>query len=322
MSRILATDISAYGNILINSSERLETFKETLENWQSRINIEMKIRIRGTYAEEAADHCMKFSKITVEKGSDFIQWRNQALFDVQKVNSKYVMIFLEDHQIISTQNEFRSIVDSMERENVDILQYSWFQHYDNLRNIIKIHSHKSESEIFSLFVDNQVYKKFIRPNETYLISLTSIFSHELLVKILKTRRPFLKRYDARGPFDVEKSPFQHFFLPIKFALPVIELALCVDDEMGIVGSSAISRGLSNLPLTKRGENHYSKISPKYWVSKARSKSVDDSFAPDTSSLVLFKRPISLFLNFANIASNTLLFFIFEFIDLRKEGAKN
>ena len=322
MSEVLATEITSYGNILINSPERLETFKETLENWQEKIGLNMKIRFRGTYANDAAKYCKKFSNMHIEVGSDFIQWRNQASHDIRAIESKYIMIFLEDHQIFANLKEFIAILEFVKNENVDVLQYSWFKHYENTRSYIKQTSKNSNSPIHSLKIDRKVYEEFIRPSGTYIISLTSIFNREYLLSILKTRRPFLRKYDSRGPFDVEKSPNQHFYLPMKYALPVAELALCVDDEMGITGSSAISRGLSNLPLTNRGINHYSKISPKYWVSKIRSTALGDSFDSDASFLVICKKPISFLLNTTNVISNTLMFLIFEVIDLKRDGAKN
>lgn len=314
MSKILAIDISAYGNILINSSERLETFKETLENWQSKIHIEMKIRIRGTYANDAAKYCKKFNNIAVEIGSDFIQWRNQALFDVQTVNSKYVMIFLEDHQIISNNTTFNQIIKVLKRDKVDIFQYSWFEHYKDAFIYMKQNIQNENFEVTSLSVDDHNVK-FFEVNTNYIVSLTSIFRKEILLNLLQTRRPLVRKYDSRGPFDVEKSPKLHFYLPIKFALPEKEFALCVDDEMGILGSSAIARGISHLPKTKRGVTHYSKFSPKYWVTKYRNAPLDLTSSNQNSRAALTKKTLKNMLSGLNIFTNTLEFLVFEIRDM-------
>lgn len=322
MPRIPVIDISAYGNILINSSERLETFQETLENWQSRIHIDMKIRIRGTYANDAAKYCKKFNNIAVEIGSDFIQWRNQALFDVRTVNSKYVMIFLEDHQLISNIVTFNHIIDVLKSEKVDIFQYSWFSHHKKMREDILDSTKQNDSEVLTLLLNSKNHKKFIDNNAAYIISLTSIFKKQLLIRLLESRRPYFRKYDSRGPFDVEKSPKSKFYLPIMYAIPTHEFGLCVDDDMGILGSSGISRGVSNSPRTNRGISHYSKLSPKFWISKIRT--INPNFSPknENSQKSTFKSVFSFILNIVNIFTNTLEFIFFEIIDSTRKGFKN
>lgn len=317
-----AADISAYGNILINSSERLETFKETLENWQSRIHIDMKIRIRGSYADDAAKYCKKFSNISIEIGSGFIQWRNQALCDVQTINSKYIMIFLEDHQIISNNATFNQIINVLKRDKVDIFQYSWFKHYKDACTYLRQNNQDDNLEVISLLVNDRNVE-FFEVNTNYIVSLTSIFRKEILLNLLQTRRPLIRKYDSRGPFDVEKSPKLRFYLPIKFALPEKEFALCVDDEMGILGSSAIARGISHLPTTKRGVTHYSKFSPKYWVTKFRNAPLDFAASNQNSRATFMKKTLKNTLSAVNIFTNTLEFFVFEIRDMlafkRKKG---
>ncbi len=319
MNKHSSRDVSAYGNILINSPERLETFKETVANWQEKISIDMVIRIRGKFAIEAIDYCSKFANIRCEVGSDFIQWRNQAFDDIKTIDSTYVMMFLEDHQLIPIEVEFAKIIDCLKLEKVDIFQYSWFEHHKKARGYIKRSSHTPNSEILSLIVDSNNYREFVRLDKTYIVSLTSIFSKRTLLSLLKTKRPLLRRYDSRGPFDVEKSPTLSFYLPVKYALPVSEFALCVDDEMGIPGSSAISRGISALQKTKRGITHYSKLSPKYWISYFRTESVDLEYSNHNSTLPIIRKIFSKVVNMVNVLTNTVEFILFEIIDsLRKE----
>jgi hypothetical protein len=300
---------------LINTQERLETFKETILNWQEKIDVDMKIRIRGKFSEEAKVYSKRFGKVDCLLGSDFIQWRNQALHDVRTIESKYVMIFLEDHQIIASQSVFQKVVASLQYEHIDVFQYSWFEHYDNFRSkISKLGESNSASAILSLMIDFESYNKYVRYSDVYLVSLTSIFRREKLLSLLETRRPFLRRYDSRGPFDLEKSPRLNFYLPLKFALPVSQFALCVDDENGIAGSSAISRGLSNLPLTPRGTNHYSKFSPRFWLAKNQLQLLSKTARFSTTSTFNIKGQFSKLLSFINIIPNTFEFLLFEFVD--------
>jgi hypothetical protein len=322
MSKYSLRDVSAYGNILVNSPERLETFKETVANWQAKISIDMDIRIRGKFAVEAIAYCSKYANIRCEVGSKFLQWRIQSLIDVREINSKHIMIFLEDHQIVSNKQHFDQIIDSLQKEEIDIFQYSWFKHYAKARRFLEAKHAKNNTQVLSILVDKNSFRDFVLLNDTYIISLTSIFKKEALMFFLGTRRPWFRKYDSRGPFDVEKSPKQSFFLPIKYALPRSEFALCVDDEMGIPGSSAISRGISNSPLTKRGTNHYSMLSPKFWISKFRSESNQHSFKSNKLFHFLVKKPLSFFINFSNMLSNTALFLIFDLIDFKRRGEEN
>ena len=322
MSKVLATEISSYGNILINSPERLGTFKETLENWQEKIGVNMKIRIRGIYANEAVEYCKKYGNIHAEQGSKYIQWRIQAYYDVRTIDSRYLIIFLEDHQIVSSIDYFVQIVRSLIINDVDIFQYSWFAHYEKSRDAIRQAGKQHDSGILTLRIDSKKLKKLGELSGTYIVSLTSIFKKEFLLNLLETRKPYLRKYDSRGPFDIEKAPKSDFYLPIMYALPNLEFALCVDDDMGILGSSGISRGVSNLPRTKRGITHYSKLSPKFWISKIRT--VNPNFAINEQNLPKssIESVLRGILNIVNILTNTLEFVVFEIIDSIRKGLKN
>jgi hypothetical protein len=315
-------EISAYGNILLNSEDRLKTFIETVSNWQAKININMKIRIRGKFATEAIDYCKQYDNIQCKLGSEFIQWRNQAFYDIRKIESKYLIIFLEDHQLITTQVEFANIINRLVTENIDIFQYSWFEHYKKVRSYIEQNRTGINSEILSIHINADNYREFIHLDKAYIVSLTSIFRKEILLNLLQTRRPFLKNYDSRGPFDVEKSPTFSFYLPVKYALPIAQFALCVDDEMGIAGSSAISRGLSNLQRTKRGTTHYSKLSPKHWISRFRTVSVEIESSNQYLILSLKRKLLGNVIRIINVFINTLEFIIFEAADSIRKVFKN
>lgn len=122
--------------------------------------------------------------------------------------------------------------------------------------------------------------------------------------------------------SIEKAPKSKFYAPIVYALPKTEFALCVDDDMGILGYSGIARGVSNVKRTKRGITHYSKLSPKFWLSKIGSVNPNlnpiDQNLPESS----IERVLRGILNVTNIFTNTLEFVVFEVIDLVRKGLKN
>ena len=306
--------IAAYGNILVTSAERFETFKETIANWQEELQIEIFIRVRGSYANKVEEYCSQLNNVLCKTDSEFIQWRNQAYFDLLELEYEYIMIFLEDHQILCNNFNFRTIVESLNEEKIDIFQYSWFQHQARLRKYMESKFHQRRANVLSASINLENFREISKIDNTYFVSLTSIFRRSILIRLLKSRRPLLRKYDSRGPFDFEKSPRMKFYLPIMFGLPVSEFALCVDDEMGIAGSSAISRGLSNLPLTQRGVNHYSKLSPRFWLSKYRVQSFPKTSKFSTASSSNVKVQLSKLLNFFNVIPNTFEFLVFELVD--------
>jgi hypothetical protein len=315
-------EISAYGNILLNSEDRLKTFIETVSNWQAKISINMKIRIRGKFATEAIDYCKNYGNIQCKLGSDYIQWRNQALDDVKKIESRYIIIFLEDQYILGDQEYLLSIITSMKKYKIDILQYSWKQHYQSKLKLILEGVNLSDQNVYSVMV-NKDSRKQLYLDSLYMISLTSIFRKDFLEKLLKDPRPILRKYDARGPFDVEKSRKYKKNEPYVYGLPVHEFAVCVDDEMGIAGSSAIERGLVKLPKTKRGVTHYSKFSPKFWISNVRPIEIKTKLSTSKVRHSVPRTIIRDLVEIVNITANTIEFFLFEvrdsFIGLRKEN---
>jgi len=61
--------------------------------------------------------------------------------------------------------------------------------------------------------------------------------------LITKRSPFFRRWPKTLPFDMEKRVNDKFWLPIKISMPKFELFATIDDDMGGVRGSLISRGL-------------------------------------------------------------------------------
>jgi len=302
-----------YGNIQISNKERFETFKLTIANWQQKTHLNMFIRVRGSFASDAIRFLKEFPKIESFEGSNFLQWRHQTYSDLSKIKCDYVFLYLEDQFLLGDQEFLTSILASMRRFNIDVLQYSWHQHYQSKIKLILKSAHSGDQNIYSVTVKEDS-REHLYSDSLYMISLTSIFNKDFLERLLKDPRPIFRKYDARGPFDVEKNQKYKRNEPYVYGLPVREFAVCVDDEMGIAGSSAIARGLVGLSKTKRGLTHYTKLSPKYWLNFYRPSSLELTHPSTTAQSSIPWIIIKRFVEFINVIANTLEFFVFELRD--------
>ena len=60
----------------------------------------------------------------------------------------------------------------------------------------------------------------------------------------------MRRWSKFCPFDFEQSSEDKWVLPFKLAVPKLELFCSIDDDNCVSGSSLVSRGLMNYPLTR------------------------------------------------------------------------
>ena len=76
-----------------------------------------------------------------------------------------------------------------------------------------------------------------------IISLAGIYSIKMFIKIIKSKKPYLRRWPKQTPFDFEKKWCDTYILPVKMAIPKYEIFSNIDDDNLINGSSLISRRL-------------------------------------------------------------------------------
>lgn len=258
-----------YGNILIDNEERLEILKMSLPGWLDFWDKPCLLRIRGKLAKEAASFASEFKNVTVKVDSTFFQWRFQSYCDLKTIGFKYVVIYLEDHLIISDKVLAPFILEDIDRMSTDIYQYSWFNHYTPLR--LRLAVQESESLKLGTFIklDKEILYSLPEAEHIYLCSLSSIFRRSFLLKLLRSSRPWIRKYDPKSPFDVEQAPRSTWYLPINFGLPNFELAACIDDDNGVEGYSLVSRGIMTKEFSTRGSSHHPRFSFFTFVKKLR-----------------------------------------------------
>ena len=251
--------ITVYGNLLINSPEKLDILKDTLPQWVGYWDSDVVLRIRGSLTDETIQFCSSISpRVKSLKGSDFLQWRKQTFFDISNLDSDFVMLYLEDHMLSSSPPDSLQLISELATQKIEVFQYSWNQQYLKItEQLLKCDSTIGEV-ILSTKIDKTSLKEIMRVESRYIISLTCIFQRDFLLKLLDSPRPYLRKFDPRSPFDVEQRPNNSWYLPLTFGLPKSELGICVDDDNTVPGSSAMSRGLYKGIRPNRGEHHHSK----------------------------------------------------------------
>ena len=270
--------ILMYGNILVNSETKLEMLIFTFPLWVSYWKCTGVFRFRGKYADEAAKFVASFPAAVSHVGSNFSQWRRQAAFDIENMNCTYVFQYLEDHMPTPFSGESSVILEDLDRMHVDVLQYSWFQTYAPLVTNMRNHGADVKEALISLKIDTGLLETKSFDTSLYYISLTSIFRKSLYTKILRSRRPVVRRYDPRAPFDVEQKPWATWYLPLQYALTSSELGICLDDDHLVVGSSATSRGLYAGSGEQREITHHARWSLRNSVLASISTLLESNFS--------------------------------------------
>jgi hypothetical protein len=249
-----------YGNVLIEDEIRLELFKLTFPAWVAFWEAPILLRIRGSYAGEASNFANQFGNVEIRLNAEFLQWRFQSLVDLCSVNSKYVVFYLEDHLMLAEKNSANFLLDELDLQSNDILQYSWFDQYAKFRHWTLSERYEKRQFGTYLSVDRNMLNRIPGSSKVYFCSLSSIFRRTFILKILYSGRPWIRKYDPKSPFDVEQQAGATWFLPINFGVTNFEISACIDDDHGVEGYSLISRGFVSDMSMARGTTHHPRFS--------------------------------------------------------------
>ena len=255
-----ASTLLIYGNVLINDELKFESFKYTLPQWLNYWKSPCYIRVRGSYSQKVADFCASLQDVECIQGATFHQWRTQTVWDLKKINFRFVMLYLEDHLIAKSPPDRYRLLDEIIAKDVHVFQYSWFYQYEKISLALqKSQGHNSMSGVYTSLTKNEL-RKILEIDYRWVITMTSIFERNFFFRLLKSPRPYIKKLDPKAPYTIEQKPETSWFLPIVFGLSKIELGICIDDDNTTPGSSAISRGLYQGLRSNRGEYHHGKNS--------------------------------------------------------------
>lgn len=253
-------ELVIYGNLYINDEIKFEALKYTLPGWLSYWNSKCVLRIRGKYSRDVAIFCKNLNGVEIFIGSDLIQWRKQVMLDLSLIESDYVMLYLEDHMITTYRPPAQELLSEMYRHKVQIFQYSWYHQYEELRNLLGNAPTNQNCHGIYGEVNSKNYSDVLQTRFPWIVSMTSIFERRFLLKLLKSNRPFVRKFDPRSPYEIEQPPKSKWYLPIIYGLSKVEMGICLDDDNSILNSSAIARNLYHGNTSEIAQHHNSKYS--------------------------------------------------------------
>ena len=242
--------LTIFSNFRINTEENFLRMKESFNSFKNVKIDKWVINFRGSYkdksikflSEELGDKLIKF-ELNSNKG-----WFHDTKKMLNNINTEFVFYWIEDHINISKIDYINRIISEMSEKKIDYLGYSWFglgTFMSEFNGIRQNHSH----DLVCLNYDNNAntlrQKNSLRliGFKSNIISLAGIYSIKMFIKIIKSKKPYLRRWPKQTPFDFEKKWCDTYILPVKMAIPKYEIFSNIDDDNLINGSSLISRRL-------------------------------------------------------------------------------
>lgn len=215
------------------------------------------VRVRGLYAKDAREEIThKFPMFKVIVGDTFESWRLNTLEQVIETKAMHILLLQEDHLMIASPKIVNSVIDTLMNEEIDVCPLSGFQLFkDQAIRISKLdYAKTSENAVLIKGLNNyDINEGIARPG--YFITLMSFYSRQMLINLLSSERPYIRKFHHLSPYDVEQSTKQRWFFPINFAIPKVELFACIDDDIINPGSSLQSRGLYPIDKIRTDEQH-------------------------------------------------------------------
>lgn len=241
--------ISVFANFYINDYERFLRMKDSFLSF-NKAKIDMwVINVRGKFSKKSID----FFNTKLKKKNFYISsfdsgsWFNDSKQLLDKIDTKYVFFWVEDHICLRQPKVFNSIINEMDANDLDYLQYSWFIKGLNLKSLDNIRFKQDKNILFLNYTKSILRKRLnwfkknnIKNNLLYVISQQSILKLELFTKILNKKEFSLFRKNL--PFAFEKNHRYTNWLPYKIGFVKKEFFASIDDDVGHKGYSLISRG--------------------------------------------------------------------------------
>lgn len=242
--------ITIFGNFRVDSEERFLRLKDSFYSFKNAKISKWIINIRGPLKRDV----INFLSDNLGNSLQIFQLESNAgwLYDSYKltshIESKYVMIWIEDHICVCGEEKFNLVVDDLVSNKVDYIGYSWFGNglfLDEFRGISQTNCNAISIIDYDYLSNSKRQINAIKTigSKSYIISLCGIFSKRFYINMLLQKKPYLLRWPRKTPFNFEKSYDDTFILPIKYGVPKFELFSPIDDDNKHKGSSLVSRGL-------------------------------------------------------------------------------
>lgn len=237
--------VTVFSNFFINDEERFLRLKDSFESIKDIKSDNWVINCRGSFSDQVnyflsqnLNEKLIFSNIDNKKN-----WYNDTFLMLKNIKKNHVFYWIEDNICVIDSSLLNKVLIEFINSNCDHLQYSFWQHHIKHKPYQGFLKFQTKSLNHYYIDKDSITSIQARDNENYIISLAGVFSFKLFEMLLTKRSPFFRRWPKTLPFDMEKRVNDKFWLPIKISMPKFELFATIDDDMGGVKGSLISRGL-------------------------------------------------------------------------------
>ena len=274
-------------NIRINDAEKFELFSKTFSDI-CKLFDEIHIKIRGSLSASCLEYVklvnadLSCTPIYYQNLSDD-DWVNCTLQMLNKVKSRSVFLYFEDHVLLRKQTDLSVVLKEFDANNINFLSYSFFKASKlEVNNLLPLNpTHHNSFSSFSLNDESIELLNSISENY-YLFSLVSICSVDYLRFLMEMENsrykiynkylsaifaklfPYplyrvvfskinvifsylsvrLNLYPVNSPFNMEKMLREHCeYKNLRVGLLKNELFANFDDDNGSYKESLIKRGL-------------------------------------------------------------------------------
>ena len=119
--------LAIFANFFIDNAERLQRMKDSFNSFKEAGPNQWVINIRGSLKYEAGNFLKeelreKLNLFYLQSGRGWLYDSNTI---ASKINSNYVLFWVEDHILINSPNNLNNCIAEMNKFNVDQLLYSF-----------------------------------------------------------------------------------------------------------------------------------------------------------------------------------------------------
>lgn len=304
-------------NSLLNEEYRKDRLCSLLTNVM-KLNFNVDLRTRGKFAitrDVLDEHRITTSepRLKIRVGDEFNEWRLNTYVQVYNSKSDYILFLHEDHQFVAPPNLIQKAILEAAINDVDVWQPSFFHEYEKNRRILyEIGTDDSTDVSIYSDIDAKHWRAYGNDEKNYIISLVGLYKKNLALKFLKANRPLVRNFHPASPFDFEQNQSQTWFFPIKYGLPKKELMACIDDDLNVVGSSLIARGLHPFDHLRTSKQEEGFQHDSLYVEALRKflRRLDQS----NHRFILF-RPLYSFVAFFRRITKSRRQFVFTFLGI-------
>ena len=237
-------NLTIFGNFFIHTKENLLRMKDSFLSFKDISATNWVINIRGQFRYEAMTYLKYFlgKRLTAFTLTGDAGWFHDSRIMMESIKSSHVFFWIEDHiNLVSDMSIYDQIINELSLSKSDFMYYSFYWTRKRYEHIEK--TKMQRISWFDLNIDT-FHKVTAKHPGTYIIGAVGIFTFDLFSRIILSEDPQQAiKWPPHTPFDFEKSSYDTHWLPIRMAVPELELFASIDDDSIVPGSCLISRGL-------------------------------------------------------------------------------